>query len=727
MAVETYISYPSKLKMANPDGTAVTNASWIAGHKCVKKKSDLYTIKDFILSDEAYEGNTPNSDEAENALGQLWYVIEDYCFYQLISWADRNKEAGWAKTNIKASTNPGGTGETSSETIGTDKASSEWLTTVTINGDGSMSYTSDGLHLNLIEDSLSYSGENSTMVFDVITGLDIDDNHTISYTYTKVTALSQSHHGGEIYTDANGGFITGVELSSKGKLSGEISNFGNSTQNNNAYFPTCDDYVYWSFANLDTAYTAIMMGDNGAFGNDAVKILTYAYIDNLGQLHTSYVTPLPWLTSVELKQSKTGKLVLVPKLNTPSLDRYVDQSQIDYNKEFNTTITIDKDHIGYMTFNEVPAATSTADGILSASTYRYFTEQINGAKNSTSGMPFYSDKTQAWGTYNGDGTTYSTYLPNASRTTYGVVYLGYDSTNAFPGDVGKANTDWIQDMEDRLDKKDTVLSKGATVGNANWTVYKADGTYMKTYSNTTSITIEYGCKFECTYSLGWENNGATNYGYIYSTSGVVNTAANSGNTKILSSTSGSWGTYNYSSTPVQITDRNTTKTFGSQTTSWYLGQTAKSLKLRSDGTLQKVNGAATTGTSPISFKVSTANGTCRWYGTIAINPATATVEQIKTAISGLSNHDVSWNKGISISASVAKTSDTQPYFIYVYPKSCGTLSTASVPGADATKWFNTTNPGIISITSASNGYSTDYYYVYSLNSNSLSGAKLTFA
>ena len=83
--------YAGRLQANNisDTGWAIVPASEIGGHRRVATLDDLKNLTVPILSE-----NTTGND----AVGQLWYVDSEACFYQLISWTNRKSIAeGWKK------------------------------------------------------------------------------------------------------------------------------------------------------------------------------------------------------------------------------------------------------------------------------------------------------------------------------------------------------------------------------------------------------------------------------------------------------------------------------------------------------------------------------------------------------------------------------------------------------------------------------------------------------
>lgn len=86
----TETSYPFRLYSANSadDGWAIVRSSDVGGHRTVNNVSDLYKLTVPVLSED-----TTGSD----AKGQLWYVQNSDCFYQLVDWKNRKNSNGWKK------------------------------------------------------------------------------------------------------------------------------------------------------------------------------------------------------------------------------------------------------------------------------------------------------------------------------------------------------------------------------------------------------------------------------------------------------------------------------------------------------------------------------------------------------------------------------------------------------------------------------------------------------
>lgn len=72
-----------------PDKYGIVFADQISGHKTVPTLIDLLNIPDSILSKSVINENN-------DAIGQLWYVIEQSCHYRLVNWNNRRYYDGWA-------------------------------------------------------------------------------------------------------------------------------------------------------------------------------------------------------------------------------------------------------------------------------------------------------------------------------------------------------------------------------------------------------------------------------------------------------------------------------------------------------------------------------------------------------------------------------------------------------------------------------------------------------
>lgn len=82
------IGFIDRIAINNPNAEAIVDAKEVGGHKSVATPESLYSIPDPILS---LSKNNTNND----AIGQLWYVVGENKFYQLVDWANRHSELGW--------------------------------------------------------------------------------------------------------------------------------------------------------------------------------------------------------------------------------------------------------------------------------------------------------------------------------------------------------------------------------------------------------------------------------------------------------------------------------------------------------------------------------------------------------------------------------------------------------------------------------------------------------
>lgn len=82
------LKYPDRLESNNPAAYGIVKATEVSGHKTVQTLDQLYTLADAILSDSG--DNTDN-----DAIGQLWYVVSEEKYYQLIDWNNRKSASGW--------------------------------------------------------------------------------------------------------------------------------------------------------------------------------------------------------------------------------------------------------------------------------------------------------------------------------------------------------------------------------------------------------------------------------------------------------------------------------------------------------------------------------------------------------------------------------------------------------------------------------------------------------
>ena len=84
------LRFPDRLESNNPSAYGIVKAIEVSGHKTVSSLSALCNVPDCILS---VSGNNTNND----AIGQLWYVVDENKIYQLTDWENRNSQDGWSE------------------------------------------------------------------------------------------------------------------------------------------------------------------------------------------------------------------------------------------------------------------------------------------------------------------------------------------------------------------------------------------------------------------------------------------------------------------------------------------------------------------------------------------------------------------------------------------------------------------------------------------------------
>lgn len=246
---ETFLDRNAKLIPSDENTMALTNAKWIAGHHTVETLNDLYNIKPFILNPKYYAG-TDEDDNHVETIGQIWYVVDEKAFYQLIDWDKRNTEDGWSKTNIKAIT--GTDGKNNEQHIGP----ADFITKVSIDGDGTLNGTTGTFQneqTNNIGKLTSY-GESHTINYSksqVLTYVYIDNKGKL---WTEASSLTQPINGINITgTDSSVTlsyeYITGDETTNQGKHTVIENNLPIATRNA-AGIVTSSTYTYF-----ENAYT----------------------------------------------------------------------------------------------------------------------------------------------------------------------------------------------------------------------------------------------------------------------------------------------------------------------------------------------------------------------------------------------------------------------------------------------------------------------------------------
>lgn len=477
-------------------------------------------------------------------------------------------------------------------------------------------------------------------------------------------------------------FITKVSINGDGTLTGTTGTFQNEQTNNFGKFSS-------SVEGLTINY-------------DKSQVLTYAYIDKNGKL---------WTEASGLKQP-IHKIDITSNESTVTLS-YQGISGAD--NILQTKLQNKKYEIPF------PVASIDKAGILNVDTYTYFEnaytyhntayEWIRSNAITKSGNNTNPNIIQTYfgGTYSHvkslsvshgtdeNGVEYTQL--NSESESFKLPNLGTNEWDAYPGNAGKANRDDI----DAIYNGDKPLVS-PTITTTKYTIYKADGTTKISTGTSNPSNIDYGSWIEWTGTFKWTHND---------------------NYKDPTATSGSFGTTlpssGVASSPYTFTKKQLTGnvTFASQS----LSAPKKGLMLVG----QKILRAS--GDDITSASLGTGVFKKKYWGFVE-NRSSIT----EGVILGLQNVSTSGtNKGMVFNDGVAKTGAVgsgKVYLIYAYPASNGKLTQASVPGADATGWFNIKiegGPQTLSITNPTNGYTEDYYVYYTVAQNALSGAALTLS
>lgn len=502
------------------------------------------------------------------------------------------------------------------------------------------------------------------------------------------------------------GWLTGITVNGDGKLFNSNSPLAKKETTSVAAYTSGESTF------KIPVVTYIGIGSDGK----TIDYTTYSYT-LLSQAHHGGSKEGDFLTKVSL--SSTGTLSGVNGVfSNESLNSnwdYANATNASYmvNDNDNCVVTytyIDKTGKTHSTYAKIPPIVSDVTFKQESDTvYTYFC-YASGSTISKTGYPATTNIATGENhglpivSYDGPGLM----MP----TTYSHINTTYDY-------IEDTARDWITDIEERLTGTYTLKNIGSISHSIKWTRYKADGTtkYSDT-STSASLSALVGDWVEAEYTGSWSRT--TNSATVTSTSGDWGTSAVSTDP---SSTGGTFTTKTYSKK--QITSRGTTTSIGgNQTINWFRGTTAKSLVI-SNGKLQKQDGQSVSGSCSVgNFTYYGGWETCRWYGATSINPATATADELNTLMSGSTlSKDKSWQKNFS---GKATTSATNKYWIYIFPIDY-TISQASIPGADATKWFSMDSSNTCSYT-MTNGYAFKYRYIYTLNENALSaGPTLTLS
>lgn len=82
--------YAGRLQSQNigDSGWSIVKSSEVGGHRNVVSVNNLYDLTVPVLSEDT---------TGDDAIGQLWYVQNEDCFYQLVNWGNRKNSNGWKK------------------------------------------------------------------------------------------------------------------------------------------------------------------------------------------------------------------------------------------------------------------------------------------------------------------------------------------------------------------------------------------------------------------------------------------------------------------------------------------------------------------------------------------------------------------------------------------------------------------------------------------------------
>ena len=294
---ETFLDRNAKLIPSDETTTAITNMNWIAGHHTVSTVNDLYNIPDFILSQECYGSNVGDGNDA---LGQLWYVDNksivdtnnkpiEGAIYMLVNWKERGNAKGWSKTNIKPLIST--SGEINVSYFNTNKEHNlldtytKWISSVTIYGDGTYTYTADGIHLNKSTSTKTYTSEESNTTFDVIDSINYnptkENPFQVSYNVKTVKVLSQNHHSSTYSWDSNP-----IDLGTAGIFTDNGTGRPDASLGSNIS-DLEEDHVW--LLKTDDNYS------NTNNNHQLSRIITGVGISSTGELSYTYAFPRNWI------------------------------------------------------------------------------------------------------------------------------------------------------------------------------------------------------------------------------------------------------------------------------------------------------------------------------------------------------------------------------------------------------------------------------------------------
>lgn len=684
-------------------GFGVTDAVMISGHRTVATKEDLYVIPQEILSSKKSNAGTSNGSDA---LGQLWYVEDENCFYQLIKWGTDSDGNVWAKANIKSASKVNEDGTISDVIESAEASDGEWLTYVSVNGEGKMAMKSDGLHLTNTSNTNSYSSTSKNQIFSVIDSINVN-GHTLSYNKTEITTLSQSHHGGSLSADSTG-FITSVSLSNEGTLSATKDNI------------KIDEIKEDNLSYVNTYSTSTFKVINGISIDNHTISYTSREITTLSQSHHTGSFEGDFLTSASL--SSTGTLsgttgtfnnnyvnanaYVVNNIGqTPVYDNYEEHSPLlldtnaisDGNFEVNDKISMGSQVITYSWLDH--------NGKL-WNTYAIPRNWIHGPIQITTNTSYDT----ASFNYKANGRQYSTNIPVAAYS-----YSDYDVTAYTMGFMSSYMNKYfsaiINDFQDRLlgQEKNYTLPT-LFISGTTFSVWNSSNTNVKTYTGQNSLTVEVGDYVQVRGSMCSFIKGT---GELKSTSGTWgNTIPNDGNFQMTANVNKkqytSAGTITLFSQSMTATDWEGPKVFQISGT----GNKAKLVRKDAD---------STTKSTSVSVTLSVVYRANMWYGAVAFDPASwaANSTHKETEIVNKTGTSITAVSSTSIYRNIKMTTTADnPYYIYIYKQGIGTIKAAKTDaGLPATDWFNISSPIPISIESSTNGYVTKYYMLYGKNYN----------
>lgn len=733
-AKETFLDRNAKLVPSDETTTALTNMNWIAGHHTVSNLNGLYNIPDFILSQECYANKIGNGADA---IGQLWYVEDEKRFYQLVYWEERRNSKGWSLSNIQSAIIP-----TTDDIIKVNASyfntntyfnifdtynfnayskyyikekDNEWITSITMYGDGTYTYTTDGLHLNKSTSTYTYSKDSSTSSFDVIDSIEYNPTnsspHQLTYNVKTVNLLSQNHHGGSF----KGDFLTSATMSSTGTLSGTTGKFTNKASHKNVY-PIVD-------TNTEKENIPVFL-DTAVKGTSSERhyssyIITNVSIDSTGKLSYSQAMPRDWVHD--------------------NICVYNDSNNVWYTYFNNGNLNVGYIPIANVSGKDINSYEYTA-GVINSTLLKKYESRLNNLSNDKNTLNTYVIDAYSYvrnfidkhalldniNTYQGSDWSYIGYNVDGKL---GVAYLKpASSSNQGPLSAYTYNffEDYIADIENRLTAQPKTKALPQKNGAITVKIYAADKTSLiKTYASSStngnwSIPVEYGSYITIENMYPWWLKPSDDFTEITSTSGDWGSSIPSINNM----------KYNFTPKNIALQSLNSmSKNSWSQTITGATTYGVKSFVINSFGNLVRKDAVNTYTSNTSTFTINSSFTTIRWWGCTSENPKNWS-GNITNKISIIKNggSDKINNKGKTIPGTQAKTDSINKYFVYIYRKNNnGILTSASVPGADATEWFNTKTPIPVTITSSTNKFTDDYYLIYSRNENALAGAELTFA